>query len=129
MTDYIKKYGVVFTPPKVAAQLAAAIPRDKLIHGKIADSCCGEGALIIAVVNRMLRLGLYPHEIVHRIYGWDIMPHHVETTIDNLVKKLGRRHRKTLEKNFVVKDLMQDVLLRPPPSRKRTRKTRVDRRG
>ena len=98
-----KRFGAVFTRRKDATKLAASLPKSKLKTGTIMDACCGEGELIVAVVKRMLKLGLEPKDIARRIHGVDIVPAHIATTIKRLETLLGSQP--ILRKNFVVKDI------------------------
>ncbi len=98
----LKQLGAVFTSPVDADILVANLPEDKIRSGKIMDLCCGEGALILAVVRRALALGCEPDDIAQRIYGSDIVQYHVDRTIENLELLLGPQP--ILKTNFVCED-------------------------
>ena len=101
-----RTFGVIFTSPEIARLLAEQFPEEDLRKGRILDACCGEGALILAVVERMLAMGLAKADIASRVYGIDILPEHVDATVEALVGLLGERHRKTLAAHFLVGDIL-----------------------
>ena len=86
MTDKIgnRKHGAVFTPKEIARKMAYLIPEDKL-HS-VLDPACGSGNLLVAVVNRRLKLGHSPEDISNGIHGYDIQPHYIEQCRTRLQK-------------------------------------------
>ena len=103
-TEQLKAAGAVFTPTAAADALAASLPEHQVRHGRIADVCCGEGALILAVVRRALALGCPPDQIAPRVFGVDLFQYHIDKTIENLEALLGPQP--VLRDNFVVKDVL-----------------------
>lgn len=69
-TDQYKK-GQFFTPTDLAAKMIAAVPDD--LWGKpVLEPCCGDGNLVIALLDKMVELGISPDEAVSLVHANEI---------------------------------------------------------
>jgi type I restriction-modification system DNA methylase subunit len=83
----IKRNGEIFTPPELANKLLSALPREVWQKDKtFLDPACGDGNLLIAVLQRKIELGHKPLEALKTLYGVDIMPDNVEGCRNRLLQ-------------------------------------------
>jgi len=94
MTDLIKskerkdEHGEVFTPPNIVKEMLDLLP-----HGIISDQSktfldptCGNGNILVTILEERLNRGLDPLLSASTLYGIDIQPDNVQDTKDRLIK-------------------------------------------
>lgn len=65
------RIGQVFTPPRLAGLLAGCVDD---ADGVVLDPACGEGALLLAVLDRRLARGMPAARALAELEGWDLDP-------------------------------------------------------
>lgn len=86
----IKRNGEIFTPPELANKLLSALPREVWQKDKtFLDPACGDGNLLIAVLQRKIELGHKPLEALQSVYGVDIMADNIQECRLRLLKILS----------------------------------------
>jgi type I restriction-modification system DNA methylase subunit len=99
----IKRNGEIFTPPELANKLLSALPREVWQKDKtFLDPACGDGNLLIAVLQRKIELGHKPLEALKTLYGVDIMPDNVEGCRNRLLQVVSAIEEITSEHKEIV---------------------------
>lgn len=96
-----KQHGAVFTPPHIAA-LAASIDKG----GKVVDPFCGNGNLLVAVVERRLNAGGDPATIASQVFGIEIQEQYALECRERLVALLGEENRDVITRNIIHGDFL-----------------------
>lgn len=89
-TDEYKK-GQFFTPEELAAKMIAAVPDD--LWGKpVLEPCCGDGNLVIALLDNMVERGISPDEAVSLVQANEL-DEEIARACEERVKKWMVEHR------------------------------------
>lgn len=85
------KHYAHFTPEAGADMLAAAIPDELLLKPgfMVLDLCAGSGSLVVAVIRRMLALGIDPEAIKSSVHAIELDPEYVEQCNRHITEYLG----------------------------------------
>ena len=90
MENRIKKYGEVFTPPKLVSSMLAKLHRSCWHHEKtFVDPACGNGNMLVPVLYEKLKRGHNPLQALKTIYGVDIMRDSVKECRRRLLKTVS----------------------------------------
>jgi adenine-specific DNA methylase/SAM-dependent methyltransferase len=84
--DSVADLGQHMTPPAIAAEMAGFITRP-VSEWRVFDPACGDGNLLLAVIDRMKEAGV--KDITERIAGIDIDPKMVKTARRRIGERLG----------------------------------------
>lgn len=74
--ERIKQNGEVFTPAALVIQLLNLIPNPDWT-ALMVDPYCGDGNILVEILNRKLLAGLTPYQALTTTRGVDIMPDNV----------------------------------------------------
>lgn len=105
--DRQKQTAEVFTPRKLVNQILAKLPKEVWKKGKtFCDPACGNGNLLILVLERKINRGHKPLEALRCIYGVDIMRDNIRECRMRLLKVVSlwetitEEHIRTVFKNI-----------------------------
>ncbi len=105
-----KKHGEVFTPMELVEKMLDRLPLDMWADPSktFCDPACGNGNLLVGVLQRKLKAKHTRRQALSTVYGVDIMPDNVEECRERLLKAAKATHmpaaRAIVERNIVCHD-------------------------
>ena len=78
--ERIKKTGEIFTPSHIVDEMLALLPAGILEDPKMTflDPTCGNGNILVRILERRIELGLDPIESCSSLYGIDLMQDNID---------------------------------------------------
>ena len=93
-TERVKKFGEVFTPPKLVSDMLDKLPADVWLPGKtFFEPACGNGNFLVQVLERKLAAGHDVYDAVSTIYAVDIQSDNVTESIHRMLQVLESSRR------------------------------------
>jgi type I restriction-modification system DNA methylase subunit len=98
--------GEVFTPPYIVDEMLALLPEGILEDSSktFLDPTCGNGNILVRILERRIELGLDPTESAETLYGYDLMQDNVDECIQR-IKELAPLA--TIKSNILQKDFFK----------------------
>jgi hypothetical protein len=98
-----KQTAEVFTPPSLVNDMVDKLPDEIWEEGKtFCDPACGNGNLLIEVLNRKLKKGHKPLEALKTIYGVDIMSDNIRECRMRLLATIKEKEEITEDHVYAV---------------------------
>jgi type I restriction-modification system DNA methylase subunit len=96
--------GEVFTPAYIVDEMLELLP-DGILNDSsktFLDPTCGNGNILVRILERRLELGLDPKESAETLYGYDLMQDNVDECIERINKLVPNANMKNniLQKDF-----------------------------
>lgn len=112
----IKENGEVFTPNELVTRLLDKIPTEKWKdpEATFLEPCCGNGQIVIGMLERRIESGVKPIDALKTLYGVELMQDNVDLCKERIKQSL-REHGVKINKdileiidhNFVCSDFFE----------------------
>jgi type I restriction-modification system DNA methylase subunit len=100
-----EKRGAVFTPPAMADWMASQYPPEHIGPSQhVLDPACGDGALLMAMARRRIKMNIAHIDIATTTWGIEMQQIHRDACVENLVKMLGEDYRAMIDHRIVLGD-------------------------
>ena len=112
----ITKNGEVFTPAILVKRLLDKIPEEKWKDPKATflEPCCGNGQIVIGMLERRIASGVEPVQAVKTLYGVELMQDNVDLCKDRIREvlrankvKIDKKVNDIIDHNFVCSDFFK----------------------
>ena len=112
----ITKNGEVFTPAILVKRLLDKIPEEKWKDPKATflEPCCGNGQIVIGMLERRIASGIEPIQAVKTLYGVELMQDNVDLCKDRIREvlrankvKIDKKVNDIIDHNFVCSDFFK----------------------
>ena len=112
----ITKNGEVFTPAILVKRLLDKIPEEKWKDPKATflEPCCGNGQIVIGMLERRIASGVEPIQAVKTLYGVELMQDNVDLCKDRIREvlrankvKIDKKINDIIDHNFVCSDFFK----------------------
>ena len=111
-----KQTAEVFTPPKLVSQMLAKLPKEVWKKDKtFCDPACGNGNMLLVVLDKKLNRGHKPLVALNTIYGVDIMQDNVRECRYRLLKLVSLWEEITEEHIKIVFDNIKWICIKRCP--------------
>lgn len=114
--ERIAKNGEVFTPNELVTRLLDKIPAEKWKNPKATflEPCCGNGQIVIGMLERRIESGVKPLDALKTLYGVELMQDNVDLCKER-IKTVLREHKvkitpkvmEIIDHNFVCSDFFK----------------------
>ena len=114
--ERIAKNGEVFTPNELVTRLLDKIPTEKWKDPKATflEPCCGNGQIVIGMLERRIESGIKPIDALKTLYGVELMQDNVglckeriKTTLRENGVKITKKIIEIIDHNFVCSDFFK----------------------
>ena len=112
----ITKNGEVFTPAILVKRLLDKIPEEKWKdpEATFLEPCCGNGQIVIGMLERRIASGVEPVQAVKTLYGVELMQDNVDLCKDRIREvlrankiKIDKKVNDIIDHNFVCSDFFK----------------------
>lgn len=107
--ERIKKNGEVATPFEIVDTMIEKIPEEKWKDPKATflDPCCGNGQIIVRMLQKRLDSGISKEDAVKTLYGVELMQDNRDLCVKRILEIVGPKYRKIVEHNIVCSDFFK----------------------
>ena len=114
--ERITKNGEVFTPKSLVEKMMDKIPEEKWKdpEATFLEPCCGNGQIVIGMLERRIASGVEPVQAVKTLYGVELMQDNVDLCKDRIREvlrankiKIDKKVNDIIDHNFVCSDFFK----------------------